>query len=89
MMEKIRQSYPNTVILAVRPFTGNRAAAVQSAAKARNDAGDKKVFFVDTTGWVSREDTSDGVHPNVAGNQKIADKLAPMLEKVLKGQAPQ
>jgi lysophospholipase L1-like esterase len=73
----------------MRPFSGNRAAPVQAAAKARNDAGDKKVYFVDTAGWVTREDTNDGVHPTKEGHRKIADKLAPMLERVLKGQSPQ
>jgi lysophospholipase L1-like esterase len=88
MMEKIRQNYPNTNILAMRPFSGNRAAATQSAVKARNDAGDKKVYFIDTSGWVAREDTNDGVHPTKDGHQKIAGRLAPLLERVLKGQAP-
>lgn len=88
MLEKIRQNYPNAAILVMRPFSGNRAAPAQAAAKARNDVGDNKVFFIDTNGWVGREDTNDGVHPTVAGHQKIADKLAPILERVLRDQAP-
>jgi lysophospholipase L1-like esterase len=89
MMEKIRQNYPDTTILALRPFGGARMAATQNAVKARNEAGDGKVFFVDTTGWIAREDTNDGIHPTVDGNRKIADRLAPLLERVLKGQSPQ
>jgi lysophospholipase L1-like esterase len=89
MMEKIRHNYPNATILAMRPYSGNRAAPTQAAVKTRNDAGDKKVFFIDTTGWVTRADTNDGVHPTKDGHQKIADKLAPILERILKGQAPQ
>ncbi|MDQ3813390.1 MAG: GDSL-type esterase/lipase family protein [Armatimonadota bacterium] len=94
MMEKIRRNYPNAAILVMRPFSGNRAAApqaaaTQAAAKAGNDAGDNKVYFIDTSGWITRADTNDGVHPTVAGHQKIADKLAPLLERVLHDQAPQ
>ncbi len=49
---------------------GNRAAPTQAAAKARNDAGNNKVYFTGITGWVAREDTSDGVHPTITASRR-------------------
>lgn len=88
-MAKMREKHPGAAISALKVLSNRREAPIRAAVKSRNDAGDTKVYFVDTTGWISREDTNDGVHPTAAGNQRIADKLAPMLEKALKGQAPQ
>ena len=48
-----------------------------------NDAGDANVFYVDTTGWLQRGDFTDGLHPNVEGGAKAADKLAAALKEHL------
>nr|GAT46219.1 predicted protein [Mycena chlorophos] len=43
--------------------------------------GDRNVFLVNTTGWVSYEDVfPDNQHPTVAGHQKIAQKFQAWLE---------
>ncbi|KAJ7821224.1 SGNH hydrolase-type esterase domain-containing protein [Mycena olivaceomarginata] len=47
----------------------------------RHASGDKNVFLVDTTGWVSYADVfPENVHPNIPGHQHIADKFQAWLE---------
>ena len=46
----IRKAYPSAKIVALRPFNGSQAAQIQAAVTA---AGDSRMFYVDTTGWVS------------------------------------
>ncbi|KAJ7369084.1 SGNH hydrolase-type esterase domain-containing protein [Mycena albidolilacea] len=47
----------------------------------RHASGDKSVFLVDTTGWVSYADVfPENVHPNIPGHQHIADKFQAWLE---------
>lgn len=71
----IRTAYPDAKIAAVRPFNGAHSADIQAQVMARKTGGDTKVFFIDTTGWTSGPDFTDGVHPNESGSVKIADKL--------------
>lgn len=43
--------------------------------------GDKNIFLVDTTGWVTFADVfPDNQHPNVVGHANIASKFAAWLE---------
>ncbi|EIM80236.1 uncharacterized protein STEHIDRAFT_68498 [Stereum hirsutum FP-91666 SS1] len=47
----------------------------------RHAVGDKDVFLVNTTGWVSYEDVfPDNIHPTVEGHQKIAGLFEKWLE---------
>ncbi|EIN05193.1 hypothetical protein PUNSTDRAFT_107489 [Punctularia strigosozonata HHB-11173 SS5] len=49
--------------------------------KARHDIGDRNVFLVNTTGWVTYEDVFPGnIHPSVAGHIKIAGLFEKWLE---------
>ena len=51
----------------------------------RKKEGDKKLEFIDTTGWLDAQmDYTDGTHPNPQGHRKAADKLIPVLKKYLK-----
>jgi hypothetical protein len=62
------------------------AAQTQAAVAARNAAGDSKVHYVDTTGWLGSypgSDWDDGVHPSVAGHIKAAGQLQPILAPYL------
>jgi len=44
-------------------------------------AGDKNIFLVDTTGWVTFADVfPDNQHPNVPGHANIAGKFEAWLE---------
>jgi len=75
----IRKAYPNAKIVALRPFNGAQAAQIQAAVSA---AGDSRMFYVDTTGWVGTGDFSDGLHPNVQGSSKITTQLVAAIKKI-------
>lgn len=72
----IRKGYPRAIILALRPFGGYHAEDILAEVSARAAAGDSRVHYLDTTGWLTREDYTDGVHPNAAGDAKVAERLA-------------
>jgi lysophospholipase L1-like esterase len=78
----IRTSYPNAKIVALRPFSGAQAAQIQSAVTAANAAGDQRVYYVDTTGWLGNGDFNDGLHPNVQGSGKAATALVAAIKKI-------
>ena len=85
-MANIRAKYPNADIFAMRTFGGLAATQTQAAVTTRNTAGDAKVHYVDTTGWLGSypgSDWDDGVHPSVAGHIKAAGKLQPILAPYL------
>jgi hypothetical protein len=81
----IRAKFPNAEIFAMRPFLGFKAAQTQAAVNARVGAGDGKVHYVDTTGWLTSSDYNDGVHPSVSGHLKAASLLQPILAPYLSG----
>jgi lysophospholipase L1-like esterase len=84
MLQRVRQSYPNAEILAMGVFRERLLTEVQNAVANRNNAGDAKVHYVDTRGWVDpATDTSDNVHPTDAGHAKIAGLLTPILRQYL------
>jgi lysophospholipase L1-like esterase len=84
LLERARQSYPNAEILAMGVFRGRLLQEVQNAVASRNGAGDAKVHYVSTVGWVDpATDTADNVHPHDAGHRKIAGLLAPVIEQYL------
>jgi lysophospholipase L1-like esterase len=78
----IRTAYPNAKLLAMRPFGGAQAASIKAEVDARNAAGDTRVFYVDTTGWLVSTDFSDGVHPNAQGSAKAAQALLAAINKI-------
>lgn len=75
----IRSKYPTADIYAQRLFNGVYAAETQGAVNTRRAAGDSKVHYIDTTGWLSDADYIDGTHPNESAHVKLADKLAAIL----------
>jgi lysophospholipase L1-like esterase len=73
----IRRDYRRTHIVCMRPFNGAHAEEIAAVVDAFHRAGDKRVHYVDTTGWIDpKTDTTDGIHPNVEGHAKAARKLA-------------
>lgn len=78
----IRTAYPNAKIVALRPFNGAQAAEIQASVMAANAAGDQRVSYVDTTGWLGDGDFVDGLHPNVQGSGKAATALVAAIEKI-------
>jgi lysophospholipase L1-like esterase len=78
----IRAGYPNAKITALRPFGGGHAGDIQAEVQARQAAGDKRVYYVDTTGWLGNGDYTDGTHPNQQGSQKAASALAAAIRTI-------
>lgn len=84
LLQRVRQSYPNAEILAMGVFRERLLTEIQNAVANRNNAGDAKVHYVDTRGWVDpATDTSDNVHPHDAGHAKITGLLTPVLRQYL------
>ncbi|WP_305783831.1 SGNH/GDSL hydrolase family protein [Symbioplanes lichenis] len=78
-LQQLRGKFPNATLIALRTFIGRYAAETQAAVQARTAAGDAKVRYVDTTGWLPADGLSDSVHPNDKGHAAIADRLAPLV----------
>lgn len=78
----IRSAYPNAKLVALRPFNGAQAPEIQSAVMAANTAGDERVYYVDTTGWLGNDDFVDGLHPNVQGSGKAATALVAAIKTI-------
>lgn len=78
----IRAGYPGAKIVALRPFNGGHAGDIQAEVEARKTAGDKRVYYVDTDGWLGNGDYTDGVHPNQQGSQKAASALAAAIKQI-------
>ena len=85
-VRNIRAKFPQTQIVALRPFSGAYADAERKAVETLNAGGDQKVRFVDTTGWLDKEkeDFLDNIHPNASGSLKAAWHLANVLSPLLK-----
>jgi lysophospholipase L1-like esterase len=77
----IRKAYPKAAILALRPFNGAHADDIRAEVAARNTAGDARIAYIDTTGWLNKSDFTDGVHPNAGAGPKLADHLAPLIKQ--------
>nr|AQQ75129.1 hypothetical protein [uncultured bacterium] len=81
-LQNVRAKYPNAEIYVLRTFGGYKVAPTQAAVNARISAGDTKIRYVDTTGWVSTgsgDFDSDNLHPNTNGHIKIANRLQSVL----------
>ena len=48
-LQNIRSKYPHAVIFAMRPFNGSKEGPTQVAVRVVNAAGDKNVYYIDTT----------------------------------------
>jgi acyl-CoA thioesterase-1 len=68
---------------AEKKFMSGLGGAVSKAAKAEKKAGVNVVLVDLSSGFNARKDTKDGTHPNVQGEQKIANKYFKALKKVL------
>ncbi len=84
-MKKIRSKYPKAAIFAFETLRKAYAVQTQAAVKALNSAGDANVYYVNTEGWLTPvvDYAADGGHPNDKGQMKIANRLAPIISKVI------
>lgn len=87
-VRKLRAKFPQAQIVALRPFGGPYADAIRHAVQTLAAAGDERVHYVDTTGWLEKNDFRDGIHPNAGGNLKVTRRLAPLLRPLLGMPAP-
>ncbi len=85
----IRGFNPRSLIVALQPFGVENgsipvyAAEIRAAVDMRHRAGDNRVMYVDTAGWLGSGDFTDGAHPNAQGNRKAANLLAAILQNRL------
>jgi len=82
-LNRLRAKYSNAEIVVMRPFNGSYEGPLSTVVRKMNEAGDPKVYFIDTTDWLTTSDFSDGTHPNLAGGQKIVDGLVPILRPIV------
>jgi pectin methylesterase-like acyl-CoA thioesterase/lysophospholipase L1-like esterase len=78
-LQQIRAANPRSLIVAMRPFNGAHDADIKAAVTAAND---RKIVYVDTTGWLGADDYNGSTHPNVKGHQVAAAKLTKVLERL-------
>jgi hypothetical protein len=85
----VRAQLPNTYIFVMRTFLGVKAAPTLAAVTARIAAGDTRLHYIDTNGWLtpnSADYTNNaGAHPSVSGHIKAANLLQPILAPYLTG----
>lgn len=79
LLARIRAKYPNATLYAMETFHKLYVNETKAAVAARIKAGDGKVRFIDTEGWITASDTADGTHPTDGGHQKIAARLAQII----------
>ncbi|MFI1034624.1 GDSL-type esterase/lipase family protein [Streptomyces sp. NPDC020951] len=82
-LERLRAAAPHARILALRPFGGAHAADIADVVA---ELADRRTEFVDTADWLSAADGDfqDPVHPNAQGHRKAADRLIPLIGKLVK-----
>ncbi|GAA1550746.1 hypothetical protein GCM10009789_00640 [Kribbella sancticallisti] len=78
-LRQVRAANPEALILALRPFNGTHAAGIAASVAA---AKDRRIVYVDTTGWLGAGDYNGGSHPSVQGHQVAAGRLVKVLEKL-------
>jgi lysophospholipase L1-like esterase len=76
-LSRVRSAYPTSKVVALSPFSGKHAATIEAAVKA---ADDEAIWYVDTEGWITPDDCTDGLHPSTEGHAKIAAHLIEQLE---------
>ncbi|RVU01024.1 endoglucanase [Mucilaginibacter limnophilus] len=86
-LANIRAQFPNAEIIVLRTFLNLKTAPTVAAVAARVAAGDNRVHYVNTDGWLTpgSSDYTDGLHPSVAGNIKVANRLKPILSTYITG----
>jgi lysophospholipase L1-like esterase len=83
MIKQLRAWHPKVQVVCLRPFGGQASEAPPQIVAALEREGMSGIHHVDTTGWLEKGDYMDGVHTSPAGSRKAAEKLAPILRKLL------
>ncbi|MBS0030246.1 GDSL-type esterase/lipase family protein [Chitinophaga sp. 22321] len=82
-LANVRTKFPQAEIFVLRTFIGVKTVPTAAAVNARIAAGDNKLHYINTSGWLSTADYTDGLHPSVAGNIKAANLIKPILAPYL------
>ena len=83
MIKQLRTWHPKVQVVCLRPFGGQAGEAPPQMVAALQKDGVTGIHHVDTTGWLDQGDYMDGVHTTPGGSRKAAEKLAPILQKLL------
>jgi hypothetical protein len=85
----LRKACPNSRIFCVTPPMGMHRDEIAAAVSARNQAGDARVYLIDTTPLTpgynrgSSQYADDGCHPSVYGNAVLGAFVAVEAQKIL------
>ncbi len=79
LLRTIRAKYPNAAVFALQTFIKRYATQTQAAVATVTGEGQQNTYFVNTEGWIPSGGLTDSVHPNDAGHQAIAARLAPVI----------
>jgi lysophospholipase L1-like esterase len=86
LLQNVRARHRDAEIFVLRTFNGYLVPETQAAVTARVNAGDTRLHYVDTSGWLiphPSSDFADGFHPNDTGYRKVRDRLVPILQPYL------
>jgi len=75
-LRRIRATWPGAWIFAMRPLGGYLAQEIAAAVTA---AADRRIVYVDTTGWLTETGYQDGLHPTYAGHLQVTRRLTPLI----------
>jgi hypothetical protein len=87
-LTNIRTKFPQAEIFVLRTFLGLWASPTSAAVSARNAAGDTRVHYINTQGWLAQNTDDylpDNLHPSVSGHIKAANLLQPILAPYVNG----
>lgn len=76
VLNRLSVKYSGTPIFVILPFNGAKRSEITTCVNGRTN-----IYLVDTKGW--NIDTTDGVHPNIAGGVTAGQKLANAIISVL------
>src|SRR4051794_29731833 len=77
-LRQLRTAWPRAWIFAMRPFGGYYATQIAAAVR---DLNDRRIVYVDTSGWLAPDEFMDGLHPTYAGHTAVAARL----ERIIAG----
>ena len=91
-LTNVRARFPNAEIFVMRTLMGGKVVPTLAAVNARVAAGDTKLHYIDTNGWLTSNSAdytgNSGVHPSVDGHLKVANLLKPFIAPYLTGGSP-
>jgi acyl-CoA thioesterase I len=98
LIDTLRASNPNVTILMAQIIPFNRTnghhvptlnSRIASLVSARNTSQSRVILVDQYSGFNTSTDTFDGTHPNVAGEQKLANRWYAALQNVLRSSGAQ